>query len=188
MAAPVEHQGFLPQHRGDWTVDEVLALAEDQTTGQRIELVDGSLFISPAPTSVHQRILQQVQVSFHGKLPAGTELLPGVNVRLRDGRLLIPDFAVLTCPGIDTVYYDGSEVLLAGEIESPSTRVVDRTLKRQLYAEAGVPFYLLIDPVPKPAEATLFELLDGEYVPIAKGEAGRIELAGPFEVALDLAL
>jgi Uma2 family endonuclease len=187
MAAPVEHGTLLSAHRGEWTVDEVLALAEDQTTGQRIELLDGALLMSPAPTSAHQRVLQEVQYGFRGKLPAGTELLPGVNVRLADRRLLIPDFVVLTCAGADTTYYDCSEVLLAGEIESPSTKVFDRTLKRQVYAEAGVPFYLLVDPAKKPAEALLFELVDGVYVLLAKSESGRIEFTRPFQVTLDLA-
>jgi Uma2 family endonuclease len=102
--------------------------------------------------------------------------------------LLIPDFAVLTQPEVDTVDYDSSEVLLVGEIEPPSTKVFDRTLKRQLYAEAGVPFYLLVDPVKKPVEAVLFELIDEEYAPIAKSEAGRIELTRPFAVTLELGL
>jgi Putative restriction endonuclease len=65
--------------------------------------------------------------------------------------------------------------VLVREIESPSTKVEDRTLKRQLYAAAGVPLYLL-------------ELVDGGYVPVAKSEVGRIELATPFAVTLDLGL
>jgi Uma2 family endonuclease len=187
MAAPAEPGHLLPKHHGEWTVDDVLALSEDQTTGQRVELLDGTLLVSPAPSSAHQRILQELQFGFRGKLPPGTELLPGVNLRLAGSRLLIPDFVVVTCPSVDTVYYDGSETLLAGEIESPSTKVFDRTLKRQLYAEAGVPFYLLVDPVKKPVEAVLFELVDGAYVAVSKSESGRIEITGPFGVTLDLA-
>lgn len=51
-----------------------------------------------------------------------------------------------------------------------------------------MPFYLLVDPAKKPAEAALFELVDGEYALVAKSEAGRIELTRPFAVTLDLGL
>jgi len=40
---------MFPQHPGAWTLDEVLALPEDQ--GYRLELVDGLIVISPSPTS-----------------------------------------------------------------------------------------------------------------------------------------
>ncbi|MFH8586485.1 hypothetical protein ACH4GP_19095 [Streptomyces celluloflavus] len=44
--APAEHQG-------PWTIDDVLALPEDARS--RIELVGGSLVMSPSPGIPHQR-------------------------------------------------------------------------------------------------------------------------------------
>src|SRR5690349_17807975 len=105
MAAPAEPRGefSIPLRPEGWTVDDVLALPEEQTSLQRLELVDGVLLMSPAPTSVHQRLLQKLQFAFAATLPDGTELLPGVNVRIGTQRLLIPDLVILTCPGVETV-------------------------------------------------------------------------------------
>jgi len=191
MAAPTEPQSnsdsefHIPPRPEGWTVDEVLALPEDQTSLQRIELVDGVLLVSPAPTSTHQRILQKLQLAFAPTAPDGTEVLPGVNVRFGWKRLLIPDLVIVTCPEVDTVAYSASDVLLATEIVSPSTKVQDRILKRALYAESLIPYYLLVEPM-EPAVATLFELQGEEYVPIAKSEDAELQLTRPFPATLQL--
>src|ERR1700742_935526 len=120
MAVPAD---TFPQHPANWTLEEVLALPEDQ--GSRVELVDGTVIVSPAPTSKHQRVLQRLQVALLDGTPPEFESLPGVNVVLNGSRLLIPDLAVVTEPGADTVYYRGTELLMAVEIHSPSTRTYD---------------------------------------------------------------
>ncbi|GAB3571808.1 Uma2 family endonuclease [Amycolatopsis endophytica] len=179
-AEPVKPDCLVPWHDDPWTVEEALELPEER--GSRIELVDGALLVSPAPKSGHQRILQRLQIALLPVLPSGTELLPGINVRLPGQRLLIPDLAVVTTPDLDTVYYRARDVLLAAEIVSPSSRMLDRVLKRQLYAEAGVPFYLVVDPA---GQAVLFELAEGEYRESARGEDGRLSFTEPFEATLD---
>jgi Uma2 family endonuclease len=188
MAAPAEPQAefSIPLRPEGWTVEEVLALPVEQTTLQRIELVDGALLMSPAPTSVHQRLLQKLQFAFAPALPDGTELLPGVNVRFGGRRLLIPDLVILTCPAVDTVAYSASDVLLAAEIVSPSTKIQDRILKRAVYAEALIPYYLLVEPG-EPSAATLFELQGDEYEPIAKSDKADIALTRPFNATIRLA-
>ncbi|WP_020671570.1 Uma2 family endonuclease [Amycolatopsis nigrescens] len=183
MAVPTDVGPLVPRHHGEWTVEDVLGLPEDSSS--RIELVDGALLVTPAPASGHQRLLQRLQLRLHPAIPAGAELLPGVNVRLGGRRMLIPDFVVLGSAGAETVYYDGADLLLAGEIESPSTRIQDRVLKRALYAEAGVPYYLLVDPAQVP-EAVLYHLSGGEYTELARSADGRLELSVPFAVDLDL--
>ncbi|SDZ09763.1 Endonuclease, Uma2 family (restriction endonuclease fold) [Amycolatopsis xylanica] len=183
MVAPAETES-VPIRPGGWTADDVLAFSEDQFPGQRVELVDGALLVSPAPSSGHQRLLHRLQLQLATALPDGAELLPGVNVRLGGKRLLVPDLALVARAGMETSCYDESDLLLAVEIESPSTRLRDRGLKHTLYAEAMVRYYLLVDP--DLHAATLFELGTGEYVPIARSESGRIELHRPFETTVDL--
>ncbi|HJP77110.1 MAG TPA: Uma2 family endonuclease [Pseudonocardiaceae bacterium] len=174
---------FLP-HPEKWTVEDLLRLPEDQ--GNRIELVDGLVVVSPSPNSRHQRVLQKLQVAFIAATPPEFETLPGVNVVLNNERLLIPDLVVLNAPGVDAVYYKGSDVLLALEIHSPSTRTFDLALKRQLYAEAGIPFLMFVDPKTGVPAMRLLEL-DGEgFREIASSTAGVLTASQPFPLKLDL--
>jgi Uma2 family endonuclease len=188
MATPAEPRAefSIPLRPEGWTVEQVLALPEEHSSLQRIELVDAALLMSPAPTSIHQRLLQKLQLALAPALPDGTELLLGVNVRVGAQRLLIPDLVILNCPGVDTVAYAASDVLLAAEIVSPSTKVQDRILKRAIYAEALIPYYLLVEPG-EPIAATLFELQGDEYAPIAKSDEADIELIRPFNATIRLA-
>jgi len=79
-------------------------------------------------------------------------------------------------------------VVLVGEIASPSTRVYDRTTKRALYAGAGIPYLLLVDPSCQPPSAVCYELLDGSYGERVRSENGLLLLDRPFPVRLTLAL
>ncbi|MEV7094668.1 Uma2 family endonuclease [Amycolatopsis sp. NPDC051045] len=76
--------------------------------------------------------------------------------------------------------------LLAAEIVSPSTKIQDRILKRALYAEALIPYYLLVEPG-EPIAATLFELQGDEYAAIAQSDEADIELIRPFNATIRLA-
>lgn len=181
MAVPAD---TFPQHPREWTLDEVLALPEDQ--GQRVELVDGAVVVSPAPGLAHQRVLQRLQIALLDAVPAECESLPGINVVLSSRRLLIPDLAVTTVPGLDAVYCDGADLLLAVEVISPSSRAYDGALKRQLYAEARVPFFLLVDPAAAPVAATCFELVGGTYREVGRAEEGVLSLTRPFAVTVRL--
>jgi Uma2 family endonuclease len=91
-----------PVHTGPWTLEEVLALPEDY--GQRVELVDGNLVMSPLGAIPHQRLVRCIVVALNAVLPDGFELLPGANVVLDDKRLLIPDLVVTMTVGATGLY------------------------------------------------------------------------------------
>ena len=191
MAAPTEpgtdSEFHIPPRPDGWTVDEVLALPEDQTSLQRIELVDGALFVSPWPRLEHQRLVGVLWGQFTAAAGPKFEVFPGANLVLgnRGNRLLIPDLVVTDEPGLKGVSLTEKQVVLVAEIVSPSTKVQDRVLKRAIYAEALIPFYLLVEAI-EPVAATLFELQGEEYVPIAKSENGELTLTRPFEATLRL--
>jgi Uma2 family endonuclease len=191
MAAPaeVEPDYLLPSHEGPWTVEDVLALPEDST--HRIELVDGALLVSPMGSLRHQLLIGWIHAMLFAAAPKHLETTIEVNVVLPGGRLLIPDFTVLDRSGdLDGVTAAAKDVLLVGEVISPSTRMQDRLLKPGLYAEAEIPYYLLVDPKGGKKEKTpslvLMELVDGEYKEILRDRDGRLELEFPFSVVLDL--
>ncbi|MEJ2855145.1 MULTISPECIES: Uma2 family endonuclease [unclassified Saccharothrix] len=180
MALPADY--LLPQHGGDWTLDDVLALPEDSS--QRVELVDGSLIVSPLGTRRHQRLIGGIYKALDGACPPGHEATIELNVGMPGGNLFIPDFTVTTSPEAEGLLCPAEDLLLVGEVLSPSTRFKDYGIKRQRYAAAGVPFYLLVEPTGP--VATMFELENGEYVETARSEAGVLKLERPFPVTIEL--
>ncbi|MGH3860215.1 Uma2 family endonuclease [Actinokineospora sp.] len=185
MPVTPEEQPRMPWHPQPWTLEDILAMPEDH--GQRIELIDGSLHVSPAPDSRHQRVQRRVDIGLEADLPEHLEILAGVNVVLSSERLLIPDVAVIKTPDVDTLYYKADDILLVVEVISPSSRSHDKALKRTLYAEAGIRYYLLVDPVPRPATAMLFRLDGADYVEIAVSRAGKLRFGEPFTADIALA-
>jgi Uma2 family endonuclease len=182
-----------PVHKGPWTLDEVLALPEDY--GQRVELVDGNLVMSPLGSVKHQILAAEVFFALRTAAPADVMPTIDLNVQLSNERLLIPDFTIvkrtraeeaIDRTGADGLALSATDVVLVGEILSPSSRTYDLVFKRELYAEAGVPYYLVVDPKGSPATAVLFELDDGRYREVARSEDGVLRLERPFPVVLDL--
>jgi len=189
MAAPVEPgaEFHIPPRPDGWTVDEILALPEAQTSLQRIELVDGALLVSPWPRLEHQRLVRVLTGQLSEGAKPAFEVFPGANLVLGNhgDRLVIPDLVVTDEPGLEGVSLTEKQVVLLAEIVSPSTKAQDRILKRAIYAEALIPFYLLVEPGEQNT-ASLFELQGGEYEPIAKSNNGLLHLTRPFEATLRL--
>lgn len=182
MAAP---QPEPAAHTGPWGLDEWLALPEGPPY---TELVDGLLVMSPVSAYRHQRLMVRLWQQLDAAAPAEYEVMPESNVALGGDRALIPDLCVIDQPGFDGVILPARHVVLVGEIASPSTRVYDRTTKSTLYAEAGIPYLLMVDPGCQPPSAVCYELLDGSYVECARSEDGFLRLDRPFQVRLTLTL
>jgi Uma2 family endonuclease len=187
VAAPAEARPafLLPTHEGPWTLEDVLALPEDNS--QRIELVDGMLYVSPLGTAVHQRLVFEASYSLRAACPKQFETTIELNVQFDGDRLFIPDFTVLKKRGAKGLTVPAADVFLIGEVISRSTKVNDLVLKRQMYAEAGVSYYLIIDPGKDVPKAKLFELGEqGKYVEIACSDNGVLTLERPFPVTIEL--
>lgn len=182
MAAPHSGPGV---HTGPWRLDEWLALPEGPPY---TELVDGLLVMSPVPAYQHQRLMVRLWRQLDAAAPAEYEVMPEANVALGGDRALIPDLCVIDRPGFDGLILPARHVVLVGEIASPSTRVYDRTTKRTLYAEAGIPYLLMVDPSGQPPSAVCYELLHGAYAECARSEDGLLRLDRPFQARLCLAL
>lgn len=101
--------------------------------------------MSPSARLRHQRLLFRLAVALDAAVPAGLEVLAAINVRVGPGKILIPDLAVVSAPGLDVTVCAAADVVLIVEITSPGYAVVDRAVKPQLYAQAGIPHYLRVE-------------------------------------------
>src|SRR4051794_22165440 len=80
------------EYPGRWNEDEYFALGE---TLNRIELIDGSLWASPAPSKRHQHIALLLAMGLYPSAQqAGLLVLQDINLRLASGRIFQPDVVV----------------------------------------------------------------------------------------------
>ncbi|MGH3429390.1 MAG: Uma2 family endonuclease [Mycobacteriales bacterium] len=173
------------EHVGPWTEHDYLALPADR---RRIELLDGSLLVSPSAGYRHQRLSSQLWLALSAAAPAGFEVLEAINVRAAPGKILIPDLVVVTTPGADCTVAEPADVALVVEITSPGNAAVDRAIKPQLYARAGISHYLRIELGASPQAAVAFVLRRGRYAVAGRAAPGqRLRLEEPFTLDVGLA-
>jgi Uma2 family endonuclease len=172
-------------HRpGPWTVDDLDDLPDD---GNRYELVDGSLVVSPAPRTTHLRTTRLVRLLLERYAPAGIAVGEGGGIlsRARD-TYFIPDIYVVQAAALegDRAGFQPAEMLLAVEVLSPSNRGTDLVTKRHYYATMGIPRYWIVDP--KAHTLTVLTLDGDRYgddLVVKAGQAWHAE--EPFPLELD---
>lgn len=150
-----------PLPRETMTLSAWDALPEDAFA--RCELVEGALLVTPAPLFDHQRLSLLLARWFGDVLPQGLDVLQDVDMLCGPDptpTVRRPDLVVLRA-GLSgrRQRADPAEVVGVVEILSPGTRRTDRVAKVYDYAEAGIGWYLIVDPEPR--TATLFVLPGG---------------------------
>ncbi len=149
--------------QGSWTYDDYAALPED---GRRYEIVNGVLIMAPAPSPGHQGIVGEIfaYLRIHVKLAGLGRVFTGpLDVELGPKNVYQPDVVVVLNAHLDRVAEKriiGAPGLVV-EIASPSTAAVDRLIKHDVYARAGIPEYWIVKPERQTVE--VFVLEDGEY-------------------------
>jgi len=138
----------MPDEVRRWTREEVLALPDD---GNRYELIDGELLVTPAPRKIHQfalRALFRRLDPFVTRHRLGNTMFSPADLDLGREYVVQPDLFVV--PEVDTrKLLDGPDwgvPSFIAEILSPSTGRGDRKVKRPAYQRAGVGEYWIVDP------------------------------------------
>jgi len=155
-----------------WRYQDYAALPED---GKRYEIHDGELSEMSAPTTLHQILLLKLAMVLAAHVSArnlGLVMVAPLDVILIDTpsetTVLQPDIVYLDNGRLEAARMRGVEgaPTLVVEILSPSTAVIDRTRKRELYARYGVPYLWFVDPDTRELAAHVLE--SGEYRLVAR--------------------
>jgi hypothetical protein len=90
--------------------------------------------------------------------------------------------------GVSPRHVPAADVLLVGEVSSPSNFRQDRITKHGEYSEAGIPFYVRIDLHLGIDEltASAYELMDGVYREFATAPDGVLRMLRPWPPEADL--
>jgi Uma2 family endonuclease len=152
VITPADHVAGPPQ--GQWTYADYMKLPED---GYRYELLDGVLFMAPAPGTGHQgsssrfvyHLMSYVEIAGLGRVFAAP-----IDVELSLTRVVQPDIIVILNENLGII--TPSRIVgapdLVVEIASPSTAGYDRREKQDAYAAAGVHEYWIADPATRTIE------------------------------------
>ena len=158
--------------QGRWTYTHYATIPDN---GQRYEVVDGVLFMTPAPSIPHQQIalriarhmaalIEDARLGYILIAPVDIELAPksvvqpDVSVVLKNSRTKITETRVIGAPD------------LVVEISSPTTASYDRGEKLETYTQAAIPEYWLVDPHARTVEILVWQNMSYTVQGIYSGE------------------
>jgi len=145
-------------------------------------VIDGRLVVTGVQPAAHQTAVVAVMLLLKQACPA--DLLVSVgSLSFRPTRRLSLRPDVLVSLRADAGPQYVQKALLAVEVVSPATRVTDVVVKRELYAEHGVPAYWLLDPDRQ--ELTILHLTATDYTCHAVLQGNEtLDTSIPFPVPL----
>jgi Uma2 family endonuclease len=158
-----------------FTVADLYAMPEG-VRGERYELIDGDLFVTPAPASRHQVVSSNLffHLSAHVRSLRLGWVGDNTGVHLDERTYVIPDLVFICRERQEIIGEANIEAApdLVVEILSPSTRRNDLLIKRSLYARIGVREYWIIEPAIQ--GVTVLTLESGNYIEVPPPEPGAI--------------
>jgi Uma2 family endonuclease len=160
------------------------------------ELVEGRLLMSPSPAFRHSRAMMRLSTQLVEQAPKDLEVVAKLDVDLElapadePGSSRRPDLMVVRRELGDRLTADGglvpaSEVLLAVEIVSPSSKRTDHVYKRDDYADAGFPNYWIVD-IDDPISLTACRLTEEFGYQDDQNATGVFKAEVPFPVEINL--
>lgn len=166
------------------TYDDYRQFPDD---GKRYELLDGEIFMTPAPAPRHQfaskrlhRMLEEYFEVAGGRMVFSAPL----DVILTDADVVQPDLVVVDRSQVSGRGVEGAPLVVV-EILSPSRPAYDRLTKATRYAACGVPHFWIVDPDAQTVEC--FELQSGAYR-LRGSASGRETLDVPAFAGLTVSL
>ncbi len=157
-----------------FTYEDYLLFPEN---GKRHELIDGEHYMTPAPSTKHQRIsrkLLRILDNFVEKNKLGEVFDAPYDIIFSDINVVQPDIIFISNENMRIITernVQGSPDLVI-EIISEGTRKTDKVIKRRLYEKFGVKEYWIIDPVVDTLE--VYKPTERGYKKVAEYEKGDV--------------
>lgn len=130
----------------EWSYAEYARLPDD---GNRYEVIDGEVCVTPAPGPPHQKIAGRLFLQMQPYIESNAlgELFWDIDLLFQSGQYLRPDLTFVPAAALDGVTDRGVEVRpgLVIEVLSPHSDRIDRKLKPVRYRDFGVPEYWIVD-------------------------------------------
>ncbi|HEX5416009.1 MAG TPA: Uma2 family endonuclease [Chloroflexota bacterium] len=167
------------------TYDDLQTMPED---GNRYELFEGDIEVTPSPIIRHQRVVTNLSHILNGHVREhhlGTVLVGPTDVVVSPITVMIPDLLFVSTAReaiIHERFINGAPDLVV-EVLSPSTAERDRRSKKNLYARYGIPHHWLIDAAEQVFET--YDLSGTAYVLSGQSQGSGVLVARPF---LDLSI
>ena len=130
------------------TYDQYCLLPDD---GKQYEVIDGELFVTPAPTPKHQEIAGELYALLSAYVKAnalGKVYIAPVDILLEEHTVVQPDILFIRQERLSIVgekKVDAAPDLVV-EVLSPSTFYKDLRKKMAAYSQFGVQEYWIVDP------------------------------------------
>lgn len=155
------------------TYDDLDQIPQDRE-GDRHEIIDGVLVVTPSPIPLHQNASGDLFFRFESFVRPrrlGRVFAAPIDVVFAPRQVAVPDLVFVARDRLHIIgpkAIDGAPDLIV-EILSPSTRGRDRGEKMALYARFGVREYWLVDPV---ARSIDLHVLRGDHYELLPNEGG----------------
>jgi Uma2 family endonuclease len=173
-SGPTWEIAHLYPDQGAWSEEEYLALE----TNRLVEYSDGFVEILEMPTQSHQLIvavLFRLLSAFVEAKGLGQVLFAPFRVQLWPGKFREPELAFMAAEHSERrgeQYWQGADLVM--EVVSPDDRSQDEVVKKEEYAQAGIPEYWLVDPISE--RVTVFRQQGSAH--LEHGVFGRGDVAG----------
>ena len=158
----------VPRRPGPYRRADYAALPDEP----RCELIHGRFYLSPSPVRLHQVVVGRIWrlLDDVAEATGGEALTVPMDVHLADHTVAQPDVLYISSERLEIAqnWIEGAPDLVV-EVLSPSTTRMDRLLKLNRYAEAGVKEYWLVDPALRTIE---FLVHDGERFAVHVQDGG----------------
>lgn len=131
-----------------YTYRDYLSFPDD---GYTYQIIDGEVFMSPAPSPHHQRVLKRIGRALDEFVESnglGEVFYAPCDVVLSEENVVQPDIFFISSERLHVIEEScvrGAPDLVV-EILSPSSRELDEVHKKELYERFGVKEYWVVDP------------------------------------------